>query len=842
MGQGGGRVSRRLPGCRRRALTRARHEQPDLTMPGYIFPAAFMAVTFAMTGMMICLGLAGRLDLAADFGIVHGATVALFYAFSANARSVILAPGSRISPDAVLSARFVLMFPLCAVALYLSSRIAQVEALLALVLVVRRCMEWIAEVHLSEMELKRDARGARAFFVLQVALFPVMAGWLLADLPSPRLALLVWATSPVWLSLGYMVERVRIRPVIETAWGRLLPHFGSTAIIGISVYVFRLLILLLVGKAAAGDLYTAFAIGGLLGSVFTQAIGPTLALHESQGARTPAWLGVSLWIGALLGAAVLAAVAGAPGTLAWTGKSAAFWSATGLSLIGGSIMILAQRCRLRMLQHHSDKDVFGPDVLMNILIVAAVPYLYYLVGAHALAPLYLLSAVMALAFYYSADRSEALWGGRMRACAGPVKIAIALLLFFPLFFQLGGTIFRETGHDFDTGGILTRLPVPLSVLACYAGIAILGRYARAHLSLTFIFVTFTLMLTASVLLTHGEATQEQGKLILMIQYVLPMLALVLGQSYESGNDSRYLFCKAFLWVLAVLAPVQLAAGWIQGNDAILTPHLYLFSIHQHLQYVPLMFVAAYVLALHALWDETGYRSLLLVLGPVMGIYVVASLSTMAMIALPAAVIGFAVYARTRRRRAGAALLLATLTLASGAGYFALAHDTAAFADKFGLVSMRVAEDSTATVTAPKSIVSRSNLWRYYVSEVFGSATNAALGHAAPPDRTRYPSAHNYYLDFAYNFGFIAMLPLLGLIGLTLLRVRRRWRDIVASPPLLGLTVVVLFLVLADNSVKVGMRQPYPGILTFFLWGALLTRLGVRSDGGTAQRGTSGVTA
>jgi hypothetical protein len=36
--------------------------------------------------------------------------------------------------------------------------------------------------------------------------------------------------------------------------------------------------------------------------------------------------------------------------------------------------------------------------------------------------------------------------------------------------------------------------------------------------------------------------------------------------------------------------------------------------------------------------------------------------------------------------------------------------------------------------------------------------------------------------------------------------------------------VVLFLILTDNSLKVGMRQPYPGILTFFFWGVLLSRL------------------
>jgi hypothetical protein len=99
-----------------------------------------------------------------------------------------------------------------------------------------------------------------------------------------------------------------------------------------------------------------------------------------------------------------------------------------------------------------------------------------------------------------------------------------------------------------------------------------------------------------------------------------------------------------------------------------------------------------------------------------------------------------------------------------------------------------------------------------------------FGHAERPDRTKFPSAHNYYLDFVYNFGALAFLPMGVAIGYTLLMAYRSQEKILASPGLLGLTVVVLFLLLVDNSLKVGLRQPYPGIITFFLWGLLLARM------------------
>lgn len=83
-----------------------------------------------------------------------------------------------------------------------------------------------------------------------------------------------------------------IKEVWQQAWGGkssllasirlLLPHFGSTAVIGVSVYVFRLFILLVADKQVAGDLFSAFALGGILGAVFSQALGPTMVRHELQ--------------------------------------------------------------------------------------------------------------------------------------------------------------------------------------------------------------------------------------------------------------------------------------------------------------------------------------------------------------------------------------------------------------------------------------------------------------------------------------------------------------------------------------------------------------------------------
>ena len=57
--------------------------------------------------------------------------------------------------------------------------------------------------------------------------------------------------------------------------------------------------------------------------------------------------------------------------------------------------VQSPRIRFSLLQQHGNQDVFGPDVLMNILIVVSTPFLYYLVGKQALMPLHLVSSLLA---------------------------------------------------------------------------------------------------------------------------------------------------------------------------------------------------------------------------------------------------------------------------------------------------------------------------------------------------------------------------------------------------------------------------------------------------------------
>ncbi|MGI0013063.1 MAG: hypothetical protein ACREBU_06440, partial [Nitrososphaera sp.] len=680
------------------------------------------------------------------------------------------------------------------------------------------------------MELRGHRKLAGQYLALQMLLLFLLLGWTFSGVSLPLLGLFLWGLLPFLMSLGFIRNHLSAGSRLKAEWLQMLPHLGSSSVVGITVYVFRLLVLLIAGKAIAGDLYAAFALGGALNSIYTMGLGPSLLLGEQKTGREhlPLWMRAVLILVTLAGLGVTVIVNLVPDPQVWAGKRMLFWQALGLSLIGGVVWVFAQKQRLRDIQHGTEDDVFAPDVLANIFMVAVIPFMYLVWGRNSLSCLYLFNGLVALAVYWMADVRRAATGMVAHMHGNGMRAVLAVLLVAPIFMNLETGLFRSTEFFYDSGGILSKLPIPLSVLGCYAGIALLGNYRQANLALVMIFGSFVLMVLSTVAMTYSHPNEEQAKFTLLMQYILPMFGLVLGMIYEEGKHIGHLFEKAMLMVIAGLIPAQLLASWVQAH-MFLTPYLYLFSIYQHLHYVPVIVTSGYLVALFSLWDYRSWRMLILALAPLVGIYAAASGSMLTGGFVLAGSAAFAVHRMTIDKYGGRCppkWAVFSLALGAGTTYQFGSSWTTTLAGVTGQPGsgwavMYIQELDGPTVL---NLQSRFDAWRYYLRGIFSDLSTFLLGHNVPPDRKLWPSAHNYYLDFIYNFGFIAALVIIGLMLFTVFQLYQNRTRILMSPAMLGLTMVVLFLLIPDNLVKVGMRQPYPGIITFFLWGLLLARM------------------
>ncbi len=358
-----------------------------------LYPVVAASNFFSITALLIITGLLGFNELAADIAIVQAAIVAVFLSLSGNARNMILSADSKGEEKSLFYFRLLAMFPAGMAVLYLTTNTIEVPTYLVIGLILRKCSEWGVELQLASGEKADDYQLAFRYIRINVISFLTIVLTIL--IPSWidyfPFTLYFWALLPILVITPYL-RLIREFKKYPVSFINLIPHLGSTAIIGISMYVFRILIIILIGKSFAGQMFTAYALGGLVSSLYTHAIGPTLMLKKSTADSRILLTTVSVFV--VLGMAVILT------TLRWEANwySSGLLLAIGCSIIGGALMLVAQRQRLYILQVLK-KDVFVPDALANMLLIISIPFAYYLFGVTAAVFFFLWSAVLHLFFY-----------------------------------------------------------------------------------------------------------------------------------------------------------------------------------------------------------------------------------------------------------------------------------------------------------------------------------------------------------------------------------------------------------------------------------------------------------
>ena len=100
--------------------------------------------------------------------------------------------------------------PLGGLALAISYYLTDSTLMLALMLILRRCSEWISEIHLARKELEKDYYFALWFIAVQFVLLIVAIVSVTIDSSISTLGVALWATAPALLSLGFLATQLRI--------------------------------------------------------------------------------------------------------------------------------------------------------------------------------------------------------------------------------------------------------------------------------------------------------------------------------------------------------------------------------------------------------------------------------------------------------------------------------------------------------------------------------------------------------------------------------------------------------------------------------------------------------
>ena len=359
-----------------------------------LFPLAAAINFFSITALLILAGLTGNGELAANIGIVQGAILVVFLSLSGNARNLILASSTEEIEKKLFYFRLTVLLPAVMTIFFLCAGIVETPVWLIGGLIIRRCSEWVAELQLANREKNSDYTFAsRYIWINLIAFSPLFLSLIFSEGIVFYFILYAWSIAPavlVWPFVRWILGLGRS----SVNFSGIVQHIGSSVIIGTSTYIFRILIVLLAGKSLGGLMFTAYALGGVVSALYTYALGPSSMVKKKEMNRSKTLI-VFVIVCMLIGLAIILAPSIMRDSLEY---NSLFIYGVGFSLIGGGIMLLAQKQRLVILQILK-KDVFVPDALANILLISTIPFAYYLFGQFSFTVFFLLSAVLNLFFY-----------------------------------------------------------------------------------------------------------------------------------------------------------------------------------------------------------------------------------------------------------------------------------------------------------------------------------------------------------------------------------------------------------------------------------------------------------
>lgn len=349
-----------------------------------VFSAIAASNFFSVNLLVIVAAMVGNELLAAEISLAQAAVMAVFYALSANARNLILSREEGWS-EIFFKLRVFLLLPAIMIC-YLLGWLTDIPISVLSLLLLRKASEWLADIRFASDERLQNKKSAWPYLLVNTGIF---LGVLLAIFFQLNWmpAGLLWAVLPA-VFIKWQFFEIKHTAITFAQFKTFFPHVGSTTAIAISTLIFRLIIVWLVGKSIAGDLFAAFAIGGIIASVYLHAVGPAFL----ERAKSEPY--------AIVSVTILHVVLGLLLVLEQYGHDSSniFALACGYSLIGGGLMLLAQRLRLRLIQlEHA--QTFRQDVLSNFALIMLVPLTYWLFGVHGVSTAFFWAGSLSLLFY-----------------------------------------------------------------------------------------------------------------------------------------------------------------------------------------------------------------------------------------------------------------------------------------------------------------------------------------------------------------------------------------------------------------------------------------------------------
>lgn len=391
------------------------------------------------------------------------------------------------------------------------------------------------------------------------------------------------------------------------------------------------------------------------------------------------------------------------------------------------------------------------------------------------------------------------------------SISILLLIFFPIFiipFEIYSDVMSSNVTTASTNALVTVntliRPLPISFFFCtfYFAYIVIFKEINNLKKIRIILVPIFFFIINGLLYEF-----EIKKLVYLVLFIFPVIGYLIGYNEQIEEDAKRKFFLIFCFLLSV-AQLFLA---FKGHEYSHKDKIFFFTIYQNHQYFgPILILLFFYPLLTIRSTELNikqnifYLIYLIILSTNTIFYFSYSMYFLLICGIILLFIKFWFYINKKY------LIFLTVFL------FILFN---LFLKNSTIINKIINQPKIKIILdhqVPQNIVHRKNIYIDYFRSF--EIDNLLIGNKSLKLAEKNQSAHNYILEIIYYYGIFPAIILIFIFIKFLKKIK-----INNNQYYYFILLFLLYLIL-ENLTKVSLRQPYSGIISFYLIGSLLKKM------------------
>ena len=708
--------------------------------------------------------------------------------FSANSRSLILSKKKSIEAKNIIFQRILFLVPIILLSILFISFYNISDYSLALGILFVLVLNWIYEISLTKIELNNKKIQLDHLIFSAGTLLGIIISFYISNFILLKFFIFSYSffiVYKIFYFLRYDGESINLKYIFDNVFKNsfFISSFGSSLAISVSNFFFRYFIINLTNSEISSAVIIGYMFGSFPVSLFFHIFGPSIIKNNFNLNKVIKYFDYFTLMVFLL---IISLYFFELTDIFNYFQNNLITITAILSFMGLIPMISGLYKRQKNIQESDLKDnFFYQDIIFSLLVIINVPFVYILNDINLYSFCFLLSGFFSYLIFNLSDILNKKKLIKYLLLSIPIPIFINLFEFF--FINI---------YNSDIAERTNLLPLPISIIFLpIIVLALLKTFKVKIISIYFFVTSFIFAIFSVIYLSRLTFINFLN----FSQFYLPMLALIAGELCSNNTRLKIYFFKYLFWTSIIIIVSQINYSIFQDN-LYLNNYLFKLNVYQNYDYSSSVFCVGLFSILLYLGDKALYSKKLnyyiITFVLLAYIYIVGSIHLYILLILYSIVILYFINFNILKN-----IKLITILFITTNFFIYNIDDIIRLTSNIFTSNFKFFYEIS---TSPQTFFFGSNLNNQIYKEVNG--------------------IYNFYLDFIYNFGFLSLLPIIILIVLTTCSFFFERKKILNSQTEFGHYIFLVFIFFIDSFLRVSFKQPYIGIIFYFLWGLYLPKI------------------